>query len=228
MTNPSSSTALANEASLSSSPTKTIPNNDDNHLSEKKPAPSNNSDQPLPSGKEEIDNMHRNNNNNHHNNPNVQSFNMEDFPPGFGTSYSVNHSELTPVHTDLEAPGAPLDRNKYPVLIKHRKEKSRFLPCLPCIRSTCGRVACCICILLILIAIILAIVAVTIFKIPTVDYVGPQGNPQFVINQGNVTLGLDMVANIQVVNPNPIGFNFELIGITVKYTYITTKKREKG
>ncbi|KAF8985687.1 hypothetical protein BGZ52_010241 [Haplosporangium bisporale] len=211
MTNPSNSTALANETSLSSSPTKNIPNSDDNHLSEKKPTSSDNSDQPLPPGKEEIDNMHRNNNSN------VQSFNMEDFPPGFGTSYSVNHSELTPVHTDLEAPGAPLDRNKYPVLIKHRKEKSRFLPCFPCIRSTCGRVSCCICILLILIAIILAIVAVTVFKIPTIDYLGPQGNPQFTINQGNVTLGLNMVANIQVVNPNPIGFNFELIAITAYY-----------
>ncbi|KAG0039827.1 hypothetical protein BGZ82_006529 [Podila clonocystis] len=218
MTNPSSSTT-ANEASLTSFPTQTIPTNNntqgtDDHYSEKKPANDHANDKSLPvPEKQEVDNMHHNGQH--------QSFNMEDFPPGFGTSYSVNNSELTPAphNTDLEGSGGSLDRSKHgPTLIKYRKDAPKgCLPCFPCIKSTCGRVVCCICILLILVVIILAIVAVTVFKIPTVDYLGPVGNPQFIFNQGNVTMGLDMVANIQVQNPNPVGFNFELIAITAYY-----------
>ncbi|KAF9310669.1 hypothetical protein BG003_008307 [Podila horticola] len=219
MTNPSSSTT--NEASLSSFPTQTIPNDNKNtqgtgdHYSEKKPANDHTSDdKSLPvAEKQEVDNMH-------HNGQQHQSFNMQDFPPGFGTSYSINNSELTPAHnTDLEGSSVSLDRSKYgPTLIKYRKDAPKgCLPCFPCIKSTCGRVVCCICILLLLVVIILAIVAVTVFKIPTVDYLGPVGDPQFMFNQGNVTLGLDMVANIQVQNPNPVGFSFEMIAITAYY-----------
>ncbi|KAG0340886.1 hypothetical protein BG004_006230 [Podila humilis] len=65
--------------------------------------------------------------------------------------------------------------------------------------------------------IILAIVVVTVFKVPTVDYLGPVGDPKFILNEGNVTFGLDMIANIQVQNPNPIGFNFELIAVMAHY-----------
>lgn len=87
--------------------------------------------------------------------------------------------------------------------------------CCPCIRSRCGRVTCCICLFLLLVIIALAIVVVTVFKLPTVSYQGTQGEPQFQINQGNVTFGVSLTANIQVVNPNPIGFHFESIVATV-------------
>ncbi|KAG0093298.1 hypothetical protein BGZ93_004457 [Podila epicladia] len=219
MTSPSNSTK-ANEASLSSFPTQAIPTNNsttqgaDGHYSENKPAKDQSYDKSLPVPEnQEVDNMHPNG-------QQGQSFNMQDFPPGFGTSYSINNSELTPAphNTDLEGSGGSLDRSKNgPTLIKYRKEARKGCLCFPCIKSTCGRVVCCICILLILVVIILAIVAVTVFKVPTVDYLGPVGDPRFTFNDGNVTLGLDMVANIQVQNPNPVGFNFELIAITVYY-----------
>jgi len=71
--------------------------------------------------------------------------------------------------------------------IKYRKEKSKYLPCFPCIRSTCGRVTCCICLLLLLIIIALAIVIVTVFKLPKVEFEGMSQQPQFTFNQnGNV------------------------------------------
>ncbi|KAF8927212.1 hypothetical protein BGZ52_004733 [Haplosporangium bisporale] len=89
--------------------------------------------------------------------------------------------------------------------------------CCPCIRSRCGRVTCCICLFLLLVIIALAIVVVTVFKLPTVNYLGTQGDPAFQINQGNVTFGVTLTANIQVINPNPLGFHFESIIATAYY-----------
>ncbi|KAF9914701.1 hypothetical protein BX616_007750 [Lobosporangium transversale] len=102
-------------------------------------------------------------------------------------------------------------------LIKPSKKRSKYLPCFPCIRTTCGRVTCCLCILLLLVIIVIVILVFAVFKMPTVDYLGPEGDPIFTFNQGNTTLGLDMVANIQVKNPNPISFNFESIVVTAYY-----------
>ncbi|KAG0255544.1 hypothetical protein DFQ27_006198 [Actinomortierella ambigua] len=100
--------------------------------------------------------------------------------------------------------------------IKYRKEKSKYLPCFPCIRSTCGRVMCCICLLLLLIIIALAIVIVTVFKLPQVDFVGMSQQPQFTFNQGN-TFAASMTAAIRVQNPNPIGFTFDKITAKAYY-----------
>ncbi|KAG0225061.1 hypothetical protein BGW42_004692 [Actinomortierella wolfii] len=101
--------------------------------------------------------------------------------------------------------------------IKYRKEKSKYLPCFPCIRSTCGRVTCCCCLLLLLIIIALAIVIVTVFKLPKVEFMGMSGDPQFTFNQGGNTFTATMEANIRVENPNPIGFNFEKITAKAYY-----------
>ncbi|KAF8929981.1 hypothetical protein EDD21DRAFT_360898 [Dissophora ornata] len=101
--------------------------------------------------------------------------------------------------------------------IKVQGERSKYLPCFPCIRSTCGRFTCCFCILLILVIIILVILVFTMFKVPTVDYLGMQGDPTFTFNQGNTTLGVNLIADIQVKNPNPIGFNFDSIVVTAYY-----------
>ncbi|KAG0309337.1 hypothetical protein BGZ98_003452 [Dissophora globulifera] len=101
--------------------------------------------------------------------------------------------------------------------VKYGKEKSKHLRCFPCIRSTCGRVTCCVCLVLLLIIIVLAIVIVTVFKLPKIDYLGMQSEPQFLFNQGNTTMSVNLVANIQVVNPNPLGFHFESIVATAYY-----------
>ncbi|KAG0197843.1 hypothetical protein BGX28_008654 [Mortierella sp. GBA30] len=118
------------------------------------------------------------------------------------------------VHQESNSANPPPDVS----LIKpEKKPKSKYLPCFPCIRSTCGRVTCCICLLLFLVIIVLVIVVFTVFKVPTVDYTGLQGDPVFTFNQGNTTFGVNLVANIQVKNPNPIGFNFESIVATAYY-----------
>ncbi|KAG9323591.1 hypothetical protein KVV02_004841 [Mortierella alpina] len=109
------------------------------------------------------------------------------------------------------------DRNRHVIPVKPEKPRSRCLPCFPCIRSTCGRCTLCICLLLLLIIIVLVIVVFTVFKLPTVDYMGLEGDPVFTLMQGNTTFGVDLVANIQVQNPNPIGFNFESIVATAYY-----------
>ncbi|KAK3827558.1 MAG: hypothetical protein J3Q66DRAFT_320564 [Benniella sp.] len=104
--------------------------------------------------------------------------------------------------------------------VKYGKKKSKCLPCFPCIHSTCGRVTCCCCLLLILVVAALAIVIFTVFKLPSVDYLGMQSEPQFTINQNQgeiASLAVNFVANIQVKNPNPIGFTFESIVATAYY-----------
>ncbi|KAG0366183.1 hypothetical protein BGZ54_005706 [Gamsiella multidivaricata] len=120
-------------------------------------------------------------------------------------------------HKDMET-SEGLTRSKSGVTrVRYGKEKSKYLPCFPCIRSTCGRVTCCICLLLFLAIIALAVVVFVVFKVPKVEYLVIQGEPQFAFNQGNTTLGVNLVANIQVVNPNPIGFKFEAITATAYY-----------
>ena len=99
--------------------------------------------------------------------------------------------------------------------LKEERPRSKCLPCFPCIRSTCGRFTCCFFLLLLLAIIALVIVVFTVFKIPTVDYMGLNGEPTFAFNQGNATLAINFVANIQVKNPDPIGFNFEKVVATV-------------
>ncbi|KAF9428512.1 hypothetical protein BGZ94_002141, partial [Podila epigama] len=145
----------------------------------------------------------------------------------YGQSYDHNYANnnsntLAPAshtHTHLDSPSGSLDQRTFgpPTRIKPPKQSSGCLPCFPCIRSTCCRAVCCICIVLVLTVIVLAIVIATVFELPTVDYMGPEGNPKFTLNQGNVTLGLDLLANIRVQNPNPIGFNFDSIAVTAYF-----------
>ncbi|KAG0217893.1 hypothetical protein BGX33_009192, partial [Mortierella sp. NVP41] len=135
--------------------------------------------------------QHNNNNNNHR--MSVHSSN----------SNNINSQHPKPV---------PVSLIKAP-----KKERSKCLPCFPCIRSTCGRVTCCLCLVLLLAIIIIVIVIFTVFKMPTVDYLGTVGTPTFTFNTGSTTFGVDLVADIQVMNPNPIGFNFELIAVTAYF-----------
>ncbi|GJJ78912.1 hypothetical protein EMPS_11271 [Entomortierella parvispora] len=120
-------------------------------------------------------------------------------------------------HSDMETSDG-LTRSKSGVTrVKYQKEKSKYLPCFPCIRSTCGRFTCCICLVLLLVIIILAIVIVTVFKLPTVNYLGMQGDPLFQLGAGNTTFSVNLTAQIMVKNPNPLGFNFESIVATAYY-----------
>jgi len=121
---------------------------------------------------------------------------------------------------DIHTPrSSDYDHSKPPSVtpIKAPRERSKYLPCFSCIRSTCGRVTCCVCLVLLLVIIILVIVIFTVFKVPVVDYMGNVGDPVFTFNKGNTTFGVDMVANIRVQNPNPIGFNFELLDIKARF-----------
>ncbi|KAF9979679.1 hypothetical protein BGZ65_006194 [Modicella reniformis] len=101
--------------------------------------------------------------------------------------------------------------------IKAQKPKSRYLPCFPCIRSTYGRVACCLCIVILLVIIILVIVFFAVFKRPTADYLGIRGTPVFSLNQGVTTLGISFIVDLQIKNPNPVGIDVESIVSTVYY-----------
>lgn len=128
-------------------------------------------------------------------------------------SLSNDTSPMRP-YNDPEAGG--LTRGKSGVTrLKYGKEKSKYLPCFPCIRSTCGRFTCCFCLILLLGIIALVIVIFTVFKLPKVDFKGMQGDPAFTYNQGGSTFAVNLTANIEVQNPNPIGFNFESITATV-------------
>jgi hypothetical protein len=128
-------------------------------------------------------------------------------------SLSNDTSPMRP-YNDAEAGG--LTRGKSGVSrIKYGKEKSKYLPCFPCIRSTCGRFTCCFCLILLLGIIALVIVIFTVFKLPKVEFKGMNGQPAFTYNQGGSTFAVNLTANIDVQNPNPIGFNFESITATV-------------
>lgn len=128
-------------------------------------------------------------------------------------SLSNDTSPMRP-YNDAEAGG--LTRGKSGVTrLKYGKEKSKYLPCFPCIRSTCGRFTCCFCLILLLGIIALVIVIFTVFKLPKVEFKGMDGQPAFTYNQGGSTFAVNLTANIEVQNPNPIGFNFESITATV-------------
>ncbi|KAK5808777.1 hypothetical protein F5H01DRAFT_350453 [Linnemannia elongata] len=130
-------------------------------------------------------------------------------------SISNDTSPMRP-YNDPEAGG--LTRGKSGVTrLKYGKEKSKYLPCFPCIRSTCGRFTCCFCLILLLGIIALVIVIFTVFKLPKVDFKGMQGEPAFTYGQGGSTFAVNLTANIEVQNPNPIGFNFESITATAYY-----------
>ncbi|KAF9434485.1 hypothetical protein BGZ76_007920, partial [Entomortierella beljakovae] len=115
-------------------------------------------------------------------------------------------------YADMET-SEGLTRHKSGVTrVKYGKEKSKYLPCFPCIRSTCGRVTCCFCLFLLLVIIALVIVVFTVFKIPSVNYLGmEEQTPAFAYNEGNATFAVKFSADIEVKNPNPLGFNFESI-----------------
>ncbi|KAG0044017.1 hypothetical protein BGZ83_010741 [Gryganskiella cystojenkinii] len=143
------------------------------------------------------------------NEPNYYNGYDEDRP-----SLSNDTAPMRP-HTDLETSDG-LTRSKSGITrVKYQKEKSKYLPCFPCIRSTCGRFTCCFCLILLLIIIVLAIVIVTVFKLPTVDYKGTQTDPKFTVD--TTGLSVNLTALIDVTNPNPIGFNFESIVATAYY-----------
>ncbi|KAF9585900.1 hypothetical protein BGW38_000171 [Lunasporangiospora selenospora] len=57
----------------------------------------------------------------------------------------------------------------------------------------------------------------TVFSIPKVEFQNLVGSPEFTFNDGNTTLGVHLVANLTVNNPNPIGVYFELLNITAYY-----------
>ncbi|KAF9114473.1 hypothetical protein BGX27_010703 [Mortierella sp. AM989] len=159
---------------------------------------------------------------NNHNNNHDSYYNN-----GHDSNYYNGYDEDRPSLSNDTAPMRPyadmetsegLTRQKSGVTrVKYGKEKSKYLPCFPCIRSTCGRVTCCLCLLILLVIIALAIVVFTVFKLPKVNYLGMESDPQFQFNQGDTTLGVKFVANIAVENPNPIGFKFESIVATAYY-----------
>ncbi|KAF9571011.1 hypothetical protein EC968_001098 [Mortierella alpina] len=141
-------------------------------------------------------------------------------PPRYYNGFASNRTSLANTEGTLASTHSVMngnDRDRHVIPVKPERPRSRCLPCFPCIRSTCGRVTLCLCLLLILIIIVLVIVVFTVFKLPTVDYTGLEGDPVFTLMQGNTTFGVDLVANIQVKNPNPIGFNFESIIATAYY-----------
>ncbi|KAF9903170.1 hypothetical protein EC991_004116 [Linnemannia zychae] len=176
-------------------------------------------------------NQHINNNNNGYpfgsNNPNAAASNTNyaNSSPHYYNGYDEDRPSLSndtsPMrpHNDIENnPNAGLTRGKSGVSrLKYQKEKSKYLPCFPCIRSTCGRFTCCICLILLLAIIALVIVIFTVFKLPKVDFKGLESTPDFKFNQGQSTFTVNLTANIEVQNPNPIGFTFESITATAYY-----------
>lgn len=91
-----------------------------------------------------------------------------------------------------------------------KRSSSRF-----CIKSTCGRVTCCLFILFVVLALIFVILIFGVFKKPTVEYLGVRGTPEFSLNDGATTLGINFIADLQVTNPNPVGIDVESILSTV-------------
>ncbi|GJJ72796.1 hypothetical protein EMPS_05154 [Entomortierella parvispora] len=143
--------------------------------------------------------------------------------PKYYNGYERNSMQLLATQQNRSGAGgssrpSSMQSNSYKSrALKEERPRSKCLPCFPCIRSTCGRVTCCFFLLILLAIIVLVVIVLTVFKIPTVDYLGLQGEPTFAFNQGNTTLAINFVATIQVKNPNPIGFNFEKIAATAYY-----------
>lgn len=168
-------------------------------------------------------------NNRNNNNSNVGAYQNDN------SNYYNGYDEDRPSLSNDTAPMRPyadmetsdgLTRSKSGVTrVKYGKQKSKCLPCFPCIHSTCGRVTCCFCLILLLGIIALVIVIFTVFKLPEINYQSMQSDPQFTINQGDTTLAVSLVANIQVKNPNPIGFKFEAIVATVSVQVVHPLER---
>ncbi|KAF9278679.1 hypothetical protein BGZ68_008424 [Mortierella alpina] len=160
-----------------------------------------------------------NNSNYHYNRDSYYQTENPNYYNGYDEERPSLSNDTAPMrpHADMET-SEGLTRGKSGVTrVKYGKEKSKYLKCFPCIRSTCGRVTCCCCLLLLLIIIVLAIVIVTMFKLPTVNYLGLQNTPDFKVVSGTTSFTVNMVADINVTNPNPLGFNFEAITATAYY-----------
>ncbi|KAF9310771.1 hypothetical protein BG003_008124 [Podila horticola] len=157
----------------------------------------------------------------HNSNMNKDSYsNNQNYYNGYDEdrpSLSNDTAPMRPLSDQETSDGIARSKTGVSRVMYDKREKSKYLPCFPCIRSTCGRFTCCICLFLLLIIIALVIVVFTVFKLPTVNYKGTEGEPQIVINQGSTTFGVNLVANIEVVNPNPLGFHFESIVATAYY-----------
>ncbi|KAF9300192.1 hypothetical protein BGZ74_008207 [Mortierella antarctica] len=157
----------------------------------------------------------------HNNNMNKDSYsNNHNYYNGYDEdrpSLSNDTAPMRPLSDQETSDGIARSKTGVSRVKYDTREKSKYLPCFPCIRSTCGRFTCCICLFLLLVIIALAIVIFTVFKLPTVNYKGTDGEPQFLINQGSTTFGVNITAIIEVVNPNPIGFHFESIVATAYY-----------
>ncbi|KAF9974332.1 hypothetical protein BGZ65_008792, partial [Modicella reniformis] len=169
---------------------------------------SNQQNNPYSSQRDPYNNQNNFSSDSHHHqrndNPNYYNGYDEDRP-----SLSNDTAPMRP-YADMET-SEGLTRSKSGVTrVKYGKKKS-------CLHSTCGRVTCCCCLILLLGIIALAIVIFTMFKLPTVKYLDMEAEPQFTFNQGETMLAVSLVANIEVTNPNPIGFNFEAITATAYY-----------
>ncbi|KAF9413666.1 hypothetical protein BGZ94_000641 [Podila epigama] len=159
-------------------------------------------------------------NTNNHNNNNNTNYNNSSYYNGYDEerpSLSNDTAPMRPLHEVETSDGIARSKTGISRVKYNPREKSKCLPCFPCIRSTCGRVTCCICLLLLLIIIALAIVIVTVFKLPTVSYKGMEGTPDWRLNDGDTTFDVKLSANIEVINPNPLGFHFESIVATAYY-----------
>ncbi|KAF9907875.1 hypothetical protein BX616_000309 [Lobosporangium transversale] len=114
----------------------------------------------------------------------------------------------------------PIDRSEQDARIMTGRKvgKSKYLPCFPCIISTCGRISCCLLILIVLIIGSLAIVVATNSRAPTINYLGPVGNPEFSFNKGNTTLAMTVIANFEINNTNSLlGYSIDAADITAYY-----------
>ncbi|KAF9918905.1 hypothetical protein BX616_004414 [Lobosporangium transversale] len=94
---------------------------------------------------------------------------------------------------------------------------SRLLPCFPCVQSACGRITCCLSILVLLALTIVGIVLAKTLQVPTLKYLGAASGPNFSFNKGNTTLAMTMVANIEIDNPNLLGFRINSAVIKAFY-----------
>ncbi|KAG0243408.1 hypothetical protein B0O80DRAFT_450024 [Mortierella sp. GBAus27b] len=164
---------------------------------------------------QQVSNQHQGGPYQTHNNYSRDSHDQPHYYNGYDEERPSLSNDTAPMrpHGDMET-SEGLTRSKSGVTrVKYNKRSG--CRCWP--RSTCGRIVCCFCLLLLLAIIVIAILVFTLFKLPSVNYQGMQTEPTFQFNQGDTTLAVSFVANIQVVNPNPIGFKFESITATAYY-----------
>ncbi|KAF8976952.1 hypothetical protein BGZ46_007808 [Entomortierella lignicola] len=162
-----------------------------------------------------VDNYHSNQNDNNYDSNTVDNKQSHQYYNGF------EQDPPPPLPQKAKSIHSTTSNPKDVQSIKVQREKSKYLPCFPCIRSTWGRFTCCFCIFILLVIIVIVILVFTIFKVPSVQYLDAATEPSFSFHQGNATLAMNMVANIQVKNPNPIGFNFDSVVVTAYYPNYT-------